>query len=260
MSKAMFSHAEAYQRFMGRWSERLAPEFVRFCDVREGDQVLDVGCGTGVLSRAVHAAAPTANVLGVDPTPEFLESAARYADDHLRFERGRAEQLPCADASFDKVLSSLVLNFVPDRPAALAEMKRATRAGGLIAACVWDYGGMEMLDVFWQEAAALDPKAAARDEALMPLCKRGELATFWREQRLTAVEDTALDITLEFASFDDYWAPFLLGQGPAGMYAAQLSQAASAALRDRLRARLERGTEPIRMSARAWAVKGQSTQ
>jgi SAM-dependent methyltransferase len=148
---------------------------------------------------------------------------------------------------------------VPDRERALAEMIRVTKPGGIIAVAVWDYGeGMEMLRVFWDEAAALDPAAAARDEHHMPLCKQGGLAALFRDGKLEAISETALVTRMQFASFDDYWEPFLLGQGPAGVYVAALSPERQVALRERLRTRLQsrRPDGTIELQARAWAAKG----
>jgi hypothetical protein len=148
---------------------------------------------------------------------------------------------------------------VPDPVRAVNEWIRVTKPGGTVSAAVWDYGqGMEMLRAFWDEATALEPAIGGRDEAHMPLCRRGELAALWTSARLEDVEEVPLVVALQFESFDDYWAPFLLGQGPAGAHAAALPQDGQAALRERLRARLlgVRPDGPIEMRARAWAVKG----
>ena len=163
------------------------------------------------------------------------------------------------DTSFDKTLSLLVMNFIPDPAKALQEMIRVTRPGGVVSAAVWDYGdGMEMLRVFWDEAVATDSTIAPRDERHMPLCKRGELAALWRANGLQDVAEQAIVVGLPFESFDDYWSPFLGGQGPAGAYAASLSETARAALASRLRKRLlgEREDGAFTLQARAWAVKG----
>jgi len=177
----------------------------------------------------------------------------------MRFEVGDARALRLPNASFDRTLSLLVLNFVPDPRRALAEMIRVTKPGGVVGTAVWDYGeGMEMLRVFWDEATALDPSSAPLDERHMPLCKQGELSAFLREANLDAVVETALVAKLRFASFDDYWEPFRLRQGPAGAYVAKLSSAHQARLRDRLRVRLlgNEADRPLELSARAWAAKG----
>jgi SAM-dependent methyltransferase len=245
----VFSASDNYERFMGRWSRRLAPLLVAFADVAGGDEVLDVGCGTGALTFAV-AAIPSTRVTGVDPSDAYVASASR---DGIRFEVGDAQSLQFADDSFDKALSLLALNFVPDRDTALREMARVTRPGGVVAAAVWDYGdGMEMLRAFWDEAVALDPDAP--DERHMPWSRRGELATAWREQGLHDVADTSLTIAQSFASFDDYWQPFLLGQGPAGAYMTSLPEPRRDTLRSRLCARL--GNGEFTLTARAWAVRG----
>jgi SAM-dependent methyltransferase len=183
----------------------------------------------------------------------------RHPGDRVRFEVGDAQQLRFADGSFDRTLSLLVLNFIPDPARALDEMVRVTRPGGTVAAAVWDYGeGMEMLRVFWDDAVALNPAADGRDERHMPLSRRGELAALWREHRLQKVSEEALTIRTRFSSFDDYWSPFLDKQGPAGSYVAALAADEREQLRVRLRKRLlgDRPDSPIVLSARAWAVRG----
>jgi SAM-dependent methyltransferase len=255
----IFAESDAYERFMGRWSRRLAPLLVKFAAVEEGDSVLDVGSGTGALAFAL-AALPGVRVTGVDPSSAYVRDAqARTPGDRVRFFVGDAQALEIPDASVDRTLSLLIMNFIPDPVKALREMIRVTRPGGVVAAAVWDYGeGMEMLRGFWHEAVALDSTIAARDERNMPLCREGELAALWRANGLQRVEERPLTIELSFASFDDYWRPFFGGQGPAGAYAASLSEPRRAALEARLRSRLlgTRQDGPFTLQARAWAVKG----
>jgi len=255
-----FSRADAYERFMGRWSRLLAPALVDFAGVGDGDATLDVGAGTGALSRALGDATGDAPVAGVDASHEYVaEAVAGSRDPRLGFLVADARRLPFGDAGFDGALSLLAINFVPEPARAVAEMARVTRPGGVVAAAVWDYpDGMAMLRRFWDEATALDASVDPRDERHMPLCRPGELAALWREQGLGDVEETALVQELHFASFADYWEPFLLGQGPAGAHASGLAPAARDELAERLRRRLlgggpDRGFE---LPARAWAVKG----
>jgi SAM-dependent methyltransferase len=256
----MFSEADAYERFMARWSRLLAPLLVALSGVREGDAVLDVGTGSGALAFAVRAATTTTRITGIDPSAAYVKRAqANSNDPRIRFETGDAQALRFPAAEFDATLSLLVINFIPDRERALSEMIRVTRPGGIVAAAVWDYGeGMEMLRMFWDEAIALDPASAARDEAHMALCKPGELAALWQRTGLNDVTEAPLTVTLHFATFEDYWEPFLLGQGPAGTYVAHLPKDRQAQLAQRLRQRLLAGgpDHPIALRARAWAVKG----
>jgi SAM-dependent methyltransferase len=256
----MFSEAEAYERFMGRWSRRLAPPFIAFAGIKDGDRVLDVGSGTGSLALAVLQNAPASRVVGVDPSSAYVAHAqARAGSGNATFEQGDAQRLRFADDSFDAALALLVINFIPDRAAAVAEMARVTRPGGVVAAAVWDYGaGMEMLRFFWDEAVALDPAAGPKDERHMPLCRPGELAELWTAQRLLDVREEPLDIELRFSTFEDFWSPFVEGQGPAGAYVASLPEAARRDLEARLRQRLlgTGGDRPISLNARAWAVAG----
>ena len=221
----VFSAGDAYERFMGRWSRELAPLLVEFAGVRNGDEVLDVGSGIGALTTAVAAVARSSRIIGIDAAAPFVAFAqARHPGDLIRFEVGDAQQLRFQSRSFDQILSLLVLNFIPNLATALDEMVRVTRPGGSLTAAVWDYGQeMEMLRVFWDEAVALNPSAAMRDERHMPLCREGELGALWREHRLQEVSEKALTIRMRFSAFDDYWSPFLDGQGPAGGYVATLS-------------------------------------
>jgi SAM-dependent methyltransferase len=187
------------------------------------------------------------------------QARAKHGTERVTFEIGDAQKMRFQDATFDRTLSMLVLNFIPDAGKAVSEMKRVTRKGGTLAAAVWDYGeGMEMLRVFWDEAVAGDPAAERKHERHMKYCGRGQLSALWREQGLTGIVDDALTIPTHFVSFDDYWSPFLEKQGPAGAYVATLSAAAREALRDRLRRRLvgEGSDKGFTLHARAWAARG----
>ncbi len=256
----IFSEAKAYEHFMGRWSRALAPLFAGFAGVHDGDAVLDVGSGTGALTAAVAKIAPSSTVVGIDPAPPYVALARlQHGSSRVRFEVGDAQQMHFDRATFDRTLSLLVVNFIPDARKAVGEMKRVTKPGGTVAAAVWDYGeGMEMLRVFWDEAVALAPGSAEKDERNMPFCRRGDLGALWREQGLRDVVEKALTIETRFASFDDFWTPFLEKQGPAGAYVASLAPAEREALRARLQRRLigDGPDRPIVLRARAWAVRG----
>lgn len=248
---------EVYDAFMGRWSRRVAAEFVAWLDVPGGRDWLDVGCGTGALAgTVVERAAPRA-VAAVDPAPGFVV----HARDNLRhgpparLACAEARALPFADASHDAVVSALVLNFVPEPARALAEMARVTRPGGVVGAYVWDYAaGMEYLRAFWDAAAALDPAAAALDEARrFPMCRPEALEELARNAGLLEPEVRAIDVPIRFDDFEDFWRPFLGGQGPAPGYVATLDDARRAALCQRLRATVGEG--PIDLVVRAWALR-----
>lgn len=254
----MFGDAQAYERFMGRWSARLAPRLLGALGMPEPGRVLDVGSGTGNLARAVAGRWPGCAVVGVDPSAAFVEAARERCADlapRVRFEVGQAGDLPLDDDEVDAALALLVLNFVPDADRAVEQMRRVTRPGGVLAAAVWDYGGgMRMLRVLWDAAARLDPTVVGQDEATMPLGRPGGLAELWQRAGLADVVGGGLEVSTTFADLDDYWQPFLRGQGPAGAYVAGLPDAARAALRDEVAATL--GPGPFDLTATAWWVRG----
>jgi SAM-dependent methyltransferase len=248
-----------YERYVGRWSREVAPLFLSWLGLAPGGRWLDVGCGTGALAAAIIDLRAPALVAGVEPSPGFLREARGRLLGRAALHRATAGALPFADASLDVVCSGLVLNFVPDAPAAITEWARVTRPGGTIAAYVWDYAGkMELMRHFWDAAAALDPRAAVLDEgARFPSCHPQALVALLESAGLGEVEVRAIDIATRFASFDEYWAPFLGGQGPAPAYAMALDEGARTRLREALRGRLPVQTDgSISLIARAWAVRG----
>jgi SAM-dependent methyltransferase len=248
-----------YEQYVGRWSRRVAPAFLSWLDIPAGRRWLDVGCGTGALCAAIVDGCAPASVVGVEPSEGFITTAKDNLAGRATLHQGSATAIPLADASVDVVVSGLVLNFVPDQRAALQEMMRVTGKGGTIAAYVWDYAGkMELMRVFWDAAVELDPAAAKLDEGVrFPLCRPEALDKLFGGAGLEGVELKAIDVPTPFSNFDDYWQPFLGGQGPAPAYAMSLDEAARGRLRDRIRARIAASENaPISMIARAWAARG----
>lgn len=248
-----------YERYVGRWSRRVAPRFLEWLGVPPGMRWLDVGCGTGALCAAVLDRCSPGRVTGVEPSEGFLATAREHLAGRVALHAGSATAIPLADESVDVVVSGLVLNFVPDPRVALAEMGRVAARGGTIAAYVWDYAGrMELIRRFWDAAIELDPAAASLDEgARFPVCRQGGLGKLFEDAGLEGVATAAIDIPTRFETFDEYWQPFLGGQGPAPAYALSLGEEARARLRERLRERLS--AEPdgtISLIARAWAARG----
>jgi SAM-dependent methyltransferase len=257
----MFTASAGYENFMGRWSRRLAPAYVAFVGVKNGDRVLDVGTGTGSLAFAVAAATTSGEVVGIDPSEGFITYAKKNArTGRPTFEVGDAQALKFEDAAFDQTMALLVMNFVPDHNKAIGEMRRVTRPGGVVSACVWDYNaGMEMLRFFWDEVVALDPAMAPKDERNMKLSREGQLAELWKTAGLINIREQPLVIEQAFASFDDYWGPFLNGAGPGGAYVVSLADDRRRQLESRMRKRLlgDRQDGTFTLKARAWCVRGE---
>ena len=250
---------DAYERYMGRWSRQVAPLFLHWLDAPPGRRWLDVGCGTGALCTAVLERCAPAAVTGVDPSAGFLSTVRSRLSAGVVLHQAPAGALPLPDAAVDVTVSGLVLNFVPDATAALREMARVTATGGTVAVYVWDYAGkMELIRRYWDVAAEVDPAARARDQGeRFPLCQPPALTTAFDSAGLQQVSTSAIEITLRFADFDDYWQPFLGGQGPAPAHAMNLDEATRNRLRDRLRASLPlRSDGALELAARAWAARG----
>ena len=233
-----WARGAAYEPYVGRWSRLVAREFLAWLRVPPGSRWLDVGCGTGALTETVLEVALPTGVRGVDPSEGYVAFAREQVrDPRARFIVGDAQALPCETGAYDAAVSGLVLNFVPRPARAVAEMEQAARPGGTVAAYVWDYAGeMQLMRNFWDAAVALDPGALHLDEGRrFPLCRPGPLAQLFRDAGLKDVAVCAIDIQTVFHDFDDYWLPFLGGQGPAPSYVTSLSKERRAALRDRIR-------------------------
>jgi len=256
----VWASGDAYEPYVGRWSRLVAREFLAWLAVPPGAAWLDVGSGTGALTSIILADAAPARIEAVDPALAYV----RFAEQHIRdpravFINADAQALPQPTQSIDASVSALALNFVPDPAAALAEMMRVTASGGVVAVYVWDYAGeMQLMRRFWDAAAALDPHAATLDEARrFPICHPAALESLFRGARLQNIESRAIDVPTRFADFEDYWRPFLGGQGPAPTYAMSLSDGRRAALREQIRGSLPIAADgSIALIARAWAVRG----
>jgi SAM-dependent methyltransferase len=244
--------AEAYDRFMGRYSSQLSPQLADYAGVQAGQTVLDVGCGPGALTAELVRRVGAKHVAAVDPSPPFVAAMqARFPDVDVR--QSPAEQLPFRDDTFDSALAQLVVHFMADPVAGLREMARVTRPHGVVAACVWDYaGGHNPLEAFWVAVRESDP--GARDESALAGAREGHLVQLMDEAGLSEPEATTISASVEHATFEAWWELFTLGVGPAGAYVAALDDAARIDLRERCRAIL--GGGPFVISAQAWAARG----
>jgi SAM-dependent methyltransferase len=253
---------EGYDQIMGRWSGRLAEPFLDFSGCADGEDILDAGCGTGSLTFALSRRVKARSVTGIDFSSVYIEHAAgRNHDPRIVFKTGDICSLPFADRSFDRVLSLLVLHFVPQTERAIAELRRVARPGATVAAAVWDArGGYVVNRIFYDTAAMLDEKANERRARnyTRPMTRPGELTTAWRAASFTNIRETALGIRMEFSSFDDYWVPLAGKDGPIAEYIATLTADQQERLRDAVRdAYLDGEPDGFRSyAAIAWAVAG----
>jgi SAM-dependent methyltransferase len=246
--------ADAYGRFMGRFSEPLAVQFAELAHVRPGDRVLDVGCGPGALTAQLVDRLGAPAVSAIDPSPEFV-AAARGRFPGLDVRDGAAESLPFDDDSFDATLAQLVVHFMADPVAGLREMGRVTRSGGLVAASVWDHGGSGgPLSLFWQAVRDIDPDNVGERE--LPGSQEGQLAELFEQAGLRSIDPSKLTVTVPLATFADWWEPFTLGVGPAGDHVAGLDDVG----RETLRARCEQllPPAPFEVAASAWCVRARA--
>lgn len=244
--------AESYDRFMGRFSTQLAAPFADFAGISSGQRVLDVGCGPGALTTELVERVGVEAVTAIDPSEPFV-AAARERHPGVRVELGSAEQLPFADGEFDAALAQLVAHFMADPVAGVREAGRATRDGGVVAACVWDHGGGRgPLSLFWDAARTVDP--GLTDESQLVGTRAGQLGELFAAAGIKDVDETALAVGREYESFEEWWEPYTLGVGPAGGYVARLDADTRDRIREACRARLP--SPPFTVEAYAWAARG----
>lgn len=244
--------ADAYDSFMGRYSSQLSAQMADLAGVRRGQRALDVGCGPGALTAELVARLGAEAVAAVDPSASFVEAArARHPGVDVR--QAGAEALPFEGGSFDAAIAQLVVHFMPDPVAGLAEMARVTRTGGVVAACVWDHaGGQGPLALFFAAARALDPDVA--DESERAGTREGHLAELFEAAGLRDIESTVVTATRQHETFDEWWAPYELSVGPAGAHVASLDPAHRIELRERARSLIR--SVPFTVTAKAWAARG----
>lgn len=250
----------AYEKFMGRWSTLVAQRFLTWLAIPPARSWLDIGCGTGSLTRLILERYQPKEIIAIDSSNDFIFHAQRsVTNPSVQFRVGQAESLDLDSSSMDAVVSGLVLNFVPQPKVAMSEMLRVTKPGGKVGVFVWDYAeGMQMLRYFWDATVELDNTANKFDEGVrFPLCQEGQLESLIQSAGLKQVEATAIEVKTIFQDFDDYWQPFLGKVGPAPGYTMSLSQKDRQNLEDKLRTSLPMDRNgSIVLTARAWAVKG----
>lgn len=258
MEPNMHTDANKYQAGMGGWSKTLAPLFIQFIGgIKEGDRVLDVGCGTGSLTFTIAETTKASTVIGIDPSLGYLEYArSQNTHSHVFFEIGDAQQLPYDDGSFDCCVSALMIQFVSDADTAVREMGRVTKKRGTVATCVWDdSGGMELVERFWDAAIAIDPEAKRSGNRRYR--SPSELLELWSTAGFASVETKPLVMTIEFSSFEDFWRIQSDSQGPPKLYISNLSEDRRELLKERLRTDIISNPDgSITLRAKAWAVRG----
>lgn len=259
-SQDQWARGDGYEPYVGRWSRLVAAEFLKWLEAPPHAAWLDVGCGTGALSQSILSGLGPISVMAVDRSARYAHFARQQtADGRARFAVADARRLPIAANLVDAAVSGLVLNFVPEPLEMLLEMRRATRDDGYVALYVWDYAGkMQLMRSFWDAAAALDPAARELDEGRrFLLCNPDALRDLFKAAAFSDVQSRPIDVDTHFRDFDDYWRPFLGGQGPAPNYAMSLDTKARARLREKIRGALPTSVDgSIRLVARAWAIKG----
>lgn len=259
-----FSNPDAYELWMGRWSTRLAPSFVEFAHLPKGGHFLDVGSGTGALAAALLAGVEDGTVVGIEPSEPYVEYCReRMRDKRLRFEHGDALTIPFEDESFHGSLALLILQELPNAPRAVKEMCRVTRPGGCVATSQWNFkDGMPMLALFWDTVTETIDTEAAREAAAKCMTvdypDEAALRHLWEDLGLTEVETKTLDVEMEFAGFEDYWASFLTDVTPTSSYVGRLSEDKKAVLRDHLRQKItgEKPDRPFTLATQALSVRG----
>jgi len=255
-----WSSGEQYEKFMGRWSNLVAEIFLNWLAVPPECTWLDVGCGTGALTKLILQTCRPKKIISIDSSNEFITHAQNsIADPVVSFQVGNAEALELESNSIDAVVSGIMLNFIPQPEKAVAEMMRVTKPGGTIGIFLWDYSdGMQMLRYFWDAVVELDNKAKEYDEGIrFPLCKEGKLEALVKKSGMKKVEAMSIEVTTKFKNFDDYWLPFLGNVGPAPSYVMSLEENDRQKLKNKLLETLpieKDGT--MTLTARAWAVKG----
>ncbi|WP_407285259.1 class I SAM-dependent methyltransferase [Streptomyces sp. BP-8] len=257
----VWAAGDAYEQYMGRWSRLAAEKFATWLKCADDLRWLDVGCGTGALSTVVSTQCRARTVLGIDRSEGFVGSARVAAPVSTHFIVADARALPVRDGMWDVAVSGLTLNFLPEPTVAVAEMARAVRPGGLVAAYVWDYAeGMSFLRRFWDAVVEVHPSAGALDEGRrFPVCRPERLQKVWADAGLVDVATAPIEVPTVFADFADLWEPFLTGQGPAPGYVASLAPADRDHVRDVLEAAVPRRPDgSIALTARAWAVRGRN--
>jgi SAM-dependent methyltransferase len=256
----MHEVGEAYEVEMGRWSRQLAPLFVEFVGVRDGEKALDVGCGTGSLSATLAKITRASKIVGIDPSKGFIEYArTQVSDPRVSFEVGDAQALPYHDESFDRCMALLVVNFIPDAPKAMNEMRRVTKSGGLVATTMWDGSrDNELNQCMWDAAGAIDPTVKRPGERRRSYNSAVALSDLFDGAGLTDIEVTDLTMPCQFASFDELWQRYLSGEGPSGAYVVGLTEDRREALRQKLRQDIlcDRSDGPFSLQGKAWAVRG----
>lgn len=244
--------ADAYDRFMGRYSRLLSPQLADFAGIASGQRALDVGCGPGALTAELVRRLGAEAVSAVDPSAPFV-AAVRARHPGVTVLEASAEDLPFEDASFDATVAQLVVHFMSDPAGGLAEMRRVTRPGGVVAACVWDFeGGHAPLSLFWEAARELDPDV--EDESERAGAREGHLVELFEAAGVREVEQAVLSVSLEHRSFDEWWEPYTAGVGPAGAYVMRLDPGRRDEVRERCRSRLPAGS--FVLTSRAWAARG----